>query len=63
VRVRIELVSGVVCVPDTVEELVTDPGWQARCDQVRAALHRGWQPGWGGAVRVRLGADQAGGAR
>jgi hypothetical protein len=63
VGVRIEWVSGVVSVPDTVEELVTDPGWVARCDQVRAGLHRGWRPGWGGAVRVELGADRVGGAR
>lgn len=61
--VRIELVSGAVNVPDTVDELVTDPGWQAQCDQVRAALHRSSLPVYGGHVRDELAAKRLGGAR
>jgi hypothetical protein len=37
--VRTEPAVGAVHVPDTVDELVTDPGWQARCDQLWAVLH------------------------
>lgn len=50
--VRIEPVSGAVNVPNTVDELVTDPGWQARCDQVRAALFRTSLPTFPGTVRA-----------
>lgn len=53
--VTVEPASGpVVIVPDTVDELVTDPGWLAECDQVRAALYREWLPGCRGAWRDRL---------
>lgn len=47
--------AGVLIMPDTVEELVTDPAWLATCDQVRAALHRKWLPSCRGARRDRLG--------
>jgi hypothetical protein len=63
VSVRIEPVSGAVIVPDTVDALVTDVGWQAQCDQVRVALHRTWLPVYGGQVRDALTARRLGGAR
>lgn len=61
--VTVELASGRVIVPDTVDELVTDPAWQAPCDQVRAALHRTWLPVYGGHVRDALAAERLGDAR
>jgi hypothetical protein len=52
VSVRIELAAGAVNIPNTADELVTDPGWQAQCDQVRAALHRTTLPHSAGTVRA-----------
>lgn len=49
--------------PDTVDELVTDLAWRARCDQMRAALCRTWLPVYGGSLRAGLMADRLGGAR
>lgn len=61
--VRTEPATSTVDMPDTVDEMVIDPGWQAQCDQVRAALHRTWLPVNGGYVRNELTAERLGGAR
>lgn len=61
--VRIGPAVGAVTVPDTLDEVVTDVGWQAECDQVRAALRRTWLPVYGGHVCDELAAERLGGAR
>lgn len=63
VSVRIEPEMGAQVVPDTADELVTDRGWRAQCDQVRAALHRTTLPVYGGSVDDELAAQRFGGAR